>query len=305
MAVPDGGCPASAQGYMASLITIPVSWPATMSSGVKVTTAGTGSILLVTLATEMTAADAGAFTGTSRTCAITLPPVAFDPGANAIVGVTSGNTGYLSISLPDSLWDKITRTSPISGTSTGLNPGAMVSTSASVSGIGLAPTSSFLTSMAAWPTACASNCTPTGAFMASDLTANAGDDDGDGNPGVTALGVKMTTGKNQYILPPLAAIAGGSADQIYIVTRTALSITSTRLDCNTEMGTANVTLFDNHVVGCHVSGGGACNSTQVSFLDTNRVVYTLTGGATVKTKTITGKANPTCVDARAAIGFTG
>ncbi len=295
-----------AQGYVATLVTVPVSWPATKSGTTTVTTAGTGNVEIVLLSNEMTGTDAGtqSFTGTSRTCATTLPAVAFASGVvSTLLKIPSGDTGYLEISLPDSLWDKISRTSTISGSITGWNPGATVTTLASTGVFGLAPSSSFANPMTAWPAACASNCTPSGPFMMSDLQ----DDDGDGKPGITALGVKMTSGKNDYILPPLSASGGDSADEIYVASRTTISVVSMRLDCATGSGTADVTVMDNHVVGCHdVTSNAVCNSTQVQFLDTNRVVYTLTGGATVKTKQITGTAvAPTCAQARTAVGFTG
>jgi len=304
MAVPDGGCTSITQGYVATLVTIPVSWPATKSGTTTVTTAGTGNVEIVLLSNELTGTDAGTlmYTGTSRTCATTLPPVAFNTAINALLKIPTGDTGYLEISLPDSLWDKITRTTAISGTITGWNPGSTVTTPTSTGVFGLAPTSTYANPMTPWPATCTTNCTPNGSFMASDLQ----DDDHDGNPGVTALGVKMTSGKNYYILPPLSAAGGDSADEIFIALRTAFSVTSMRLDCVTGSGTADVTVMDNHVVGCHdVTSNAACDSAQVSFLDTNRVVYKLTGGATVKTKQITTPAVPSCADARTAVGFTG
>jgi hypothetical protein len=61
-------------------------------------------------------------------------------------------------------------------------------------------------------------------------------------------------------------------------------------DCTHGTGTSKITLFDNHVVGCHslststngdlsFSGGpGTCDSSQVSFLDDNRTIYTASNG---------------------------
>ena len=308
--VPDGGCAAVAQSWIATMVTVPVSWPAAVTSGITVTNAGTGNVVLVTLSNEMSGATAGSFTGAARTCATAVPAVQFSATGASLGGIPSGDTGFLSVSLPDSLWDKIGRTSPLDGSSTGLNPGATVTTDPSVALFGLASTSSFANASTAWPAACTTNCTPAGPFKTSDLDtgadggANDGDDDGDGNPGVTAIPVKMLSGKDDYVLPPVS-VGGPTANQVFIVTRTALAVATTRLDCYTASGTATVTAFDDHVVGCHLSAGGNCNSTQTSFLDSNRVVYTLTGGATVKTKVIMGNASPSCADARAAVGFTG
>jgi hypothetical protein len=300
------------------MVTIPVSWPAasiTVSgTSIMTSTAGTGNVVVVTLSNETYSADGGGYTGTTRTCATSVPAVQIASGTAATLAkIPTGDTGFLSIALPDSLWDKITRVAPVTGSSTGLEPGATVTTDPSVALFGLASTSSFATAATAWPAACAPTCPPTGAFMASDLEATAdggtdyGDDDGDGNPGVTSVPVNMISGKNDYVLPPVSTSLTNmsKADQIYIVSRSEISATTKRLDCLTTSGTATVTKFENHVVGCHLTGGGSCDGSETSFLDSNRVIYTLKDGATIKTKVITGKANPSCADARAAVGFSG
>ncbi len=304
--VPDGGCTPIAQSYVATLVTVPVSWPAATTDGIMISNAGTGDVQIVLLTTETTPTGAGTqtFTGTSRTCATTLPAIQLNSQATGLIsGFPKGDKGFLEISLPDvALWDKITKVSNVMGSNTGWNPGSTTTTNASVAAFGFSPSSSYNMAATAWPAACKTNCTPNGSFMASDIA----DDDGDMNPGITAVAVSMITGTNDYLLPPTALGSTVSADKIYTVSRTELSVTTTRLDCMNGSGTATVSLFDNHVIGCHLSGdAGACDSAQTSFLDSNRVVYKLTGGATVKTKQITSTTTPSCADARTAVGFTG
>jgi hypothetical protein len=142
----------------------------------------------------------------------------------------------------------------------------------------------------AWPPDCkdtGSNCTPAGSFKASDLTNDDGVTSGGGITATPTMG-------NGYLLPPTDGLALNKADKVYIVLRQELSITGTRMtDCNNSSGTAKLTLFDNHVVGCHVSGGSACNSAQVGFLDQNRTKYTNMSGAS--------SANPPAISATNAV----
>jgi hypothetical protein len=63
-------------------------------------------------------------------------------------------------------------------------------------------------------------------------------------------------------------------------------------------GTANVSKFENHVIGCHVAGGGECNATQSKFVDDNRSVYTV-NSSTFQAKVVSDTA--TCADVRAAL----
>ena len=77
-------------------------------------------------------------------------------------------------------------------------------------------------------------------------------------------------------IPPLA-------DQLYIVSRNQLELSGMRMtSCTAGTGTAKITLFDNHVVGCHANAtstdgdlsftgpAGACDSSQVNFVDGSR-----------------------------------
>jgi hypothetical protein len=63
-----------------------------------------------------------------------------------------------------------------------------------------------------------------------------------------------------------------------------------------------VTLFDNHVVGCHINGGSACTTgaanTQADFIDQNRTIYK-PGTATFAAQALA--SGGTCADALSAL----
>ena len=91
-----------------------------------------------------------------------------------------------------------------------------------------------------------------------------------------------------------------SLSTVLIVLACGLVVVSamlTRTSCDEASGPATFMHFDNHVVGCHVSGGGACSSSEVKFIDDNRTVYAVTSG-TMATKVV--PATATCADVRAA-----
>ena len=71
----------------------------------------------------------------------------------------------------------------------------------------------------------------------------------------------------------MAGAGAPAADKVYIVSRNRFSLAGVRTDCQKGSGKASITLFDNHVVGCHIAGGSACTSAQVQFLDQSRPVY--------------------------------
>jgi hypothetical protein len=106
----------------------------------------------------------------------------------------------------------------------------------------------------------------------SALKSDLRDVDGDGQPGYLAL----PRSKDGYVLPPTALGLGGlapAAEKIYLVSRNVMTLTGVRTACDAFSGSANVTHFDSHVVGCAVRGGGECNSNQVDFVDQNRMKY--------------------------------
>jgi hypothetical protein len=176
----------------------------------------------------------------------------------------------IQIAITDSTFDAITRTFPISGIQG--PPGGSYSEQPQLGGLGLVNGSGYLNLMmaTAWPADCAmmgTTCNSVGSFMMADLQ----DDDGDGNPGITAT----PNGTSPYVLPPTALVGGNSSDKVYIVLRQELQLSGTRsMDGKTTTGMATLTLFDNHVVGCHTTVPANCTSDEASFVDQNRTKYT-------------------------------
>jgi len=136
----------------------------------------------------------------------------------------------------------------------------------------------------------------------------------DGNPGVTA-NPKNDTGPNPvYTYPPTTVTIGSTpplADEVYVAMRNEFQATGMRMDsCTQGTGTVTVTLFENHVIGCHINNPArACTSDEVSFLDQNRTIYGPTASSVASASNpIVGTAkvaqfayDATCADVRAAL----
>ncbi|HKP60010.1 MAG TPA: hypothetical protein VJV78_24970 [Polyangiales bacterium] len=121
------------------------------------------------------------------------------------------------------------------------------------------------------------------------------DHDGDGKKGITAI---PKTGGN-YNMPPTSISKTNRADKLYLAIRNVMTMSATVTGCpSTYSGTANVTKFENHVIGCHVSGGGECSGTEADFVDSNRTVFTVES-ATFSTKLVDD--DTTCAEVRAAL----
>jgi hypothetical protein len=226
----------------------------------------------------------------------------------------TGGGSKIQIQVKNAAWDAITRTFAVTGTQSGFNIGDALDTNASVGLIGLTDASGFGTNTKAWPPYCndpSMNCMAAGPFTMADLQ----DDDKDGKPAITATPLNNST----YALPPTSAIFSQVADEVYIVSRNEIAIMGMHTtDCTHGSGTAKITLFDNHVVGCHVTSlhgtAGPCSSPQVSFLDQNRTIYgyDMTSGDVISAShSVTGQvstvqlpAGSKCSDARAAFGST-
>jgi hypothetical protein len=120
------------------------------------------------------------------------------------------------------------------------------------------------------------------------------DADGDGSPALTAL-PKIGGG---FVAPPTSILQTSRVDKVYIVTRNSASSTITRTACDQVTSMTTYSHFDNHVVGCHVMGGGECTSGDANFVDTNRTIYEVKS-ATVQSKLMSDDAS--CADIRAAL----
>jgi hypothetical protein len=166
--------------------------------------------------------------------------------------------------VPDAVWEAAVKTTfPGTGVQSSFDVNSKVHLDASPVLLGLTMTDPT----AAWPA------------LANIQSA---DTDGDGHPGITSI----PRSGGGFSLPPTSILQTSHADQLYIASRT------------TAVLDANVLAFDNHVIGCHIQGGGDCAAADYQFVDTNRTVYTVTG-ATFVAKVVPDAA--TCADVRAAL----
>jgi len=275
-----GACPQTASLAEAAHVTMTVTWPGSVS-----TNQGTGTVDIWLLA-NLTVTGSGTnltLGGTAQTCGTTLPPIALN-GAGQLV---SGGS-KVQITFPATVW-----TAPsmpkfdIQGTASGWDSGSSLAFKPVSAPIGVAVPDAT----SAWPTSAWS-------FPAGTQIIDA---DGDGEPGFTAVPLKG----NGVVLPPTGLGIFGSApsaDKLYIVAKNNLSLTGTRTSCSDASGTANVTEFDNHVLGCHIMNGMDCTTgmanTQADFVDQSRTVY-VPGAATFKAKQLPPTA--TCADVLSAL----
>jgi hypothetical protein len=240
-----------------------ISWPDTLA-----TTKGTGQVHIWNLASYDV--NGTEFSGESRACGSVLPPLTL----SAIAG-----GGQALIEIPDATWDLPSMpTIAAGGTIAGWTIGSKFTTNPAAGLVGL--TMDDATS--AWP--------------AKGSMVMAVDHDNDTKPGI--LGVpKADSG---FVRPPTSLLgqAGAVADQVYLVTRTALAFDGALTSCTEHAGTADAPFFDNHVVGCHVYNGDECDQAQADFIDTNRTIYEVIDGS-YTSKFMDETAN--CADVRAAL----
>jgi hypothetical protein len=275
----DGGgsCPAQTSLTRAVKISLPVTWPAQGQ-----TTLSGSDAAYVWLLEAYPTVSGNALTGSFQTCKLQLPDVTL----GALVGLVLGGT-KVQIQIPPAAWASVPAT-PVAATQTGWNPPSPFNTNAPIDLVGLKLPSGTDPALA-WPGA------PSGFPSGTTYP----DDDGDHNPGVT--GTPLTG--NGYVLPPTDGLAQHTADKVYIVSRNQFGLNGawTGSGCTDQSGTATAMLFDNHVVGCHVSGGSDCTTgsgSQADFLDTNRTVYTAqTGSFAAKILASTAQ----CADAISAL----
>jgi hypothetical protein len=213
--------------------------------------------------------DGNTLSGTLQACGIVLPPTSL---------TALGGGGMVQIDVPASAWDAPSMPRfQVDGTQSGWNVGSTLSYGyAALVGFTMADGAA-----APWPSSY------TGITMTDDA-------EGDTHPGLTAL----PRSGGGYTLPPTSILQIARADQLYIVVRQVTAAALTRTACDRASGRATLMHLDNHVVGCHVSGGDACSSTEINFSDQNRTIYAITS-ATAETTVVAETA--TCADVRAAL----
>jgi hypothetical protein len=268
-AAPPGACPVRSSLTLAVHIIMDASWPGTTAAS-----AGMDKIHLWNL-TKLNVNGNEVSGNETRSCGTVLPPFSLN-GAGQLV--TGGRQVHVEI--PFAVWEapSIPRLRS-QGRLAGWNPGSAFNIEGTVALIGL----DMADPMAAWP------MSYTG-IMAVDA-------DGDGKPGFTAV----PKAGNGFVQPPTGLGLFGSApsaDQVYIASRTVVSLEGMLTSCTEVAGTARVPFFDSHVVGCHVKGGAECTPNQIDFVDGSRTIYKI-GSATFTAKQIPD--NATCADVRAAL----
>ncbi len=255
-----GGCPETLAGTQAVHVMMNVTWPGTVG-----TAAGSGVAHVWTKSAFKIAGTA--ITATNAPCGSQVPDIVKNPIAGG---------GKTLVEFPAAVWNATAMpTFNVTGTQAGFAVGSTVTMTATPVLVGLTMTDPN----AAWPALAAI----TGA-----------DHDGDGKKGITAV----PRDGGGYTLPPTSLLQTSHADRLYIASRNTVALSGTRDTCTSMKGTATVTHFDNHVIGCHVKGGGECTEAQYKFIDDNRTVYKVTS-ATYETKIIADGAN--CDAVRAAL----
>jgi hypothetical protein len=282
----DGGtCPAQTSLTRAVKITLPVTWPQQPSTGSaqSATTLGGSGNAYVWLLDQYPTVSGNTLTGSTQTCKLQLPDVSL----GSLIGVLLGGT-KVQIQIPPTVWAKVPVTAVVA-TQTGWSPPSTFNTNAPIDLVGIRFPSGTDPAVA-WP------MTPSG-FPPNTMFP---DDDMDGHIGITGTPL----GTNGYVLPPTDSVASAKADQVYIASRNQFVLNGawSGSACTDQSGTATAMLFDNHVVGCHVSGGSDCitgSGSQAAFIDTNRTVYAPQSGGTFSAKILPSSA--TCADAITAL----
>ncbi len=271
-----GSCAPKTQLTLAAKISLAVTWPATTAAS-----SGSGTAFIWLL--QSYAVNGSALSGTSQICGLTLPDIDLSG-----LGQIAAGGSKVQIQIPPSVWAKTSMpTFATTASQSGWGPPGTLAVDPSVALIGVSFPAGTDSSTYVWPSSTWSF--PQGTTFP--------DSDDDMNPAVTATPLD---GKG-YVYPPTAIGLGGSApvaDQVYIASRNGVALSGAWTSCTDLSGSATVSLFDNHVVGCHISGGQVCTTgaanTQGDFLDQNRTIY-VPGKASFAAKTMATGA--TCSDA--------
>jgi hypothetical protein len=273
-----GGCVAPAQVTAAAHISLTVSW-----DGTTFLSGGTGTADVWLLATY--SLKDSLLNGSAKTCGITIPPVT----STVIAG-----SKKVELLFADN-WDKPSMPSfTIKGSQMGWNVGDTLHLDPTTGSFGLAAASQYANPKTPWPATGGSFPQ----FTAGDLV----DSDGVDGPGITA---SASTAPGFSLLPTSADfITSPTADRVSVVARNIVALTGKATACGEFAGSATVTLFENHIVGCHDTKGDNCatstsgTSAGPGFLDANRTFYK-PGDATFVAKQL--PEGSTCADVRAAL----
>lgn len=279
-ASPDGSAACNFNGTWATRLTIDVSWqPQGLNS--IILASGSGQIKQwikgVRVQTGTSTADA------TVVCGIALP----DFQETTIAG---GET--YGVRFPNSLFDTLDGgvgylpTFTVNAALSGLTPGSTYSTTTTAVLLGLTmahPTTD------PWPTTIS-----TPADMDQDTKAGITIDVAQGSP--------YSDVPTEF--PPLFG-QPARANKLYVAIRQITIVTGTVQDCDHMTGTVAIPqisskyAIDSHVMGCALTAGGDCSTTQASFVDNTQPVFTPSGSTDFHSVRVATGA--TCAEVRAAL----
>jgi hypothetical protein len=220
-------------------------------------------------------------TDSAVVCGIGLPDFS---GTSFVGGETYG------VRFPPTLFDSGDLPPfPIHGTLGDTGPTAPFSTSATAALIGLTLANA---ATATWPA----------------TVTTAVDSDNDDNPGVTVNAAAGSIAGNDagvYSDFPVDVFKS-RANQLFIVIRQVTALTGTATDCGHISGSVSIPkipdttsgkyAIDSHVVGCNLTAGGICSSSQISFIDGTQPVFSPIGSGTFASVRLSAGAS--CLDVR-------
>jgi hypothetical protein len=248
-------------GVYALKLSVPVTWP-----GTSLIQGGNGTFVLwmrVQLSQSGTS-----LSGNVIPCGQTVPDFSSTPVINEKYGLT----------YPTTIFDRVPPlpSVPTSGTLGGTSPGSAfaLARSAWLSGATMADPIN-----GAWPNAA-------GVMQL--------DSDADGKKAVTGP-YKSGSG---YAWPPTNNFASSRANRDYIAARIVFTLGGTLTSCTQASGAATAQDIDYHTLGCRLTSGSDCGSSDSNHLDTNGPNYQ-TGAATYTLTKLTG--GTVCSDVRAAL----
>ncbi len=287
-ATADGGCSAVSSETLAIHVKLDVSWAA--SVGLDSSTGRTIDLWYI-LALDYSGPS---LSGSGKACGMTLPSIPLEP--------TLGNEQVDYSFADDTIWDKHTIFPfTVTGTQNGTSTGNSFSTAPAPAIAGIATTSTYASLTTTWPTPNAQSATLNSypQFTASDLS----DDDGDQAPGLT---LSASNASPYSYMPTNVDYMSDFASSVDFVFREKFSLSGTRGSCGSATGTASVSVFEDHVVGCVDAAGSitknCVNYTSVStagpgYVDLNRPEY-VPGSATFTAARVASTAS--CAAVRAA-----
>jgi hypothetical protein len=301
MAGDGGDCQTETNSTLAVHIKLNVTWAAT-----NVLVASTGTpVADIWLASNLTyVPGSGGYTisGVTKTCGLTLPPI-------QLAAVVGNEKVSLVFPEPQAIWDGPKMpTFTNTGVQGGFSIGSTVSITPAVGILGIQKSSTFANLSTAWPAPSQQDSTA-GTWPQFNTSTDLSDDDNDGHPGITINSIN--TGGYSYV-PASLGYSVAFADKVYIVSRNEIGLTGTVTSCGHSSGTAQVKVFENHVVGCEDgpnSMGPNCETTSGilvggGFIDANRTIY-VPHSATYSAVEIPGATDgglPDCATVRAMAG---